>query len=502
MIAKFLKHNGNTHHALRAPFVMVAAALLLVACGGSAPTTRVPSPQVPQTDRQNEVPGKDITNEDVKLKDQRGTELGEGQINKPADVQISVAIMLPLSGPEEAAGKALLRAATMALFDAYDPRIKLIPYDTQADAQIAEQQAIQAVADGVSVVLGPLLSDSVQAAGDIFDRENITMIGFSNDSNASAPGRYLMGFLPEAEVKRVIDYAVLNGHENFGALIPEGLYGQRVSTAFGDTIVDAGASIDAIESYSPGSTEALDEPVKRLARYDERRNEARREVRFLRGLRDDLTNEIADKIEDAEVLEGVEFDAVLVPEGGAMMRSLAPLLPFYEVDPNQVQLLGTGLWNDQGLLGEPPMQGAWFAAPEPEAPMNFLNRYEETFGTAAPRIATLAYDAMALVAQLARTPLEDGLVDDDSGAERGSTTSQEKTESDQIPADKAFDTRNLFSRQRLTLNEGYIGVDGLFRFLESGEVERSLAVLEVNRSGFKVVDPAPKSFPAFGYLLN
>jgi hypothetical protein len=40
-------------------------------------------------------------------------------------------------------------------------------------------------------------------------------------------------------------------------------------------------------------------------------------------------------------------------------------------------------------------------------------------------------------------------------------------------------------------------MDGAFRFLPSGEVERSLAVMEVQRGGgFAVLDPAPGGFQA------
>jgi hypothetical protein len=295
-----------------------------------------------------------------------------------------------------------------------------------------------------------------------------------------------MGFLPEAEVKRVMDYALAQGLNNFGALVPQGRYGNRVRASFGDAVADAGAVVSAIESYPPDAS-ALFEPVKRLARYDERRDEVRREVRFLRSLRDDVTDEIAVAVEDAEVMEGVDFDAVLVPEGGALMRTLAPLLPFYEIDPNRVKLLGTGLWNDEGLLGEPPLQGAWFAAPDPKAPEEFAARYEKTYGSVPPRLATLAYDALALVARLAREPIKPDISDNDTLLDTD------------LPVKAA---RPRFALTRFMATEGFVGIDGLFRFLEDGTVERSLAVLEVRRSGFRVIDAAPTSFPVFGYALK
>ncbi len=52
-----------------------------------------------------------------------------------------------------------------------------------------------------------------------------------------------------------------------------------------------------------------------------------------------------------------------------------------------------------------------------------------------------------------------------------------------------------FSLQTLTQSSGFSGVDGAFRFLPSGEVERQLAILTVRRGGgFDVLDPAPSGF--------
>ncbi len=459
----------NYGHALAKTLFAVCFSVALAACGGPAREQgQFPAPSVappPST---------------VEVTDDDENEVSSVREEELAEQAINIGLMLPLSGSEEATGRALLRAATMALFDAYDPKIRIIPMDTQADPDVAEARAREAVASGVSVVLGPLLASNVQAVGDILVPAGIPMIGFSNDSSVAEPGRFIMGFLPEAEVKRVVDYAAGQGLSNFGALVPFGRYGSRIRAAFGDSVADAGAIVSAIESYPPDA-DALFEPVKRLARYDERRDDVRREVRFLRSLRDDVTDEIAEKLEDAEVMEGVDFDAVLVPEGGALMRTLAPLLPFYEIDPNRVKLIGTGLWNNEALLREPPLQGAWFAAPDPDAPKGFLARFEETYAEVPPRLATLAYDAVSLIARFAREPLED------------------EGDSDAIENE---DIDRMFALERFLSPEGFVGVDGLFRFLPDGTTERALAVLALDRDGFQVIDPAPESFPAFGFALK
>ena len=437
--------------------------LLLAACGPEVPTpapTQMPpiSSVTAETGPQEMLPGQ--------------AEL-QGEVDIQSAKKVKIAIMLPLSGSEAPTGQALLRAAVTALFDAHDPRLVLLPYDTKADALETEKLAQRAIDEGVSVVLGPLLATNLQAAGEVLEPAGIPIIGFSNDSSVAAPGRFIMGFIPETEVKRVVDHAIEQGLVEQAALIPDGRYGSRVRTAFGDAVSAAGGTIAAIENYPP-DPDAVFEPVKRLSNYDERRKAMRDEINFLRSLGDDLTDEIAADLSKSEVLEGITYDAVLLPEGGELLGTLAPLLPFYEIDPNKVKLLGTGLWSDPSLLREPPLQGAWFAAPQPEAPTAFLARLEENFGEAPPRIATLAYDAVSLIAHLVRT-----FDPDSAGAENAP-----------------------FSSTRLMSETGFSGLDGMFRFLPDGTVERSLAVLEINRRGFQIVDPAPTAFPSFGYALR
>jgi hypothetical protein len=52
----------------------------------------------------------------------------------------------------------------------------------------------------------------------------------------------------------------------------------------------------------------------------------------------------------------------------------------------------------------------------------------------------------------------------------------------------------VFTLDALTAANGFSGVDGIFRLLPSGLVERGLAVMEVRNRRFVVVSPAPATF--------
>jgi hypothetical protein len=156
------------------------------------------------------------------------------------------------------------------------------------------------------------------------------------------------------------------------------------------------------------------------------------------------------------------FDALLLPEGGAQLKQIAHQLREAGLDTAQVRLLGSGLWDDPTIAGEPALYGGWFAASPPEPRREFESRFQATYGHAPPRLASLAFDSAALAAVLAKNGGPDP-----------------------------------FSQEAILNPSGFTGVDGLFRFTQEGLVQRGLAVLEVQPQGTVVVSPAPANFRDF-----
>ncbi|MFQ5534703.1 MAG: penicillin-binding protein activator [Sphingomonadales bacterium] len=374
--------------------------------------------------------------------------------------KLTVALLLPLSGPDAEVGQALLNAAQMALFDVGQSQLKLIPRDTRGAPDGAARAAQSAIDGGAELILGPLFSTSVSTVAPIARDHAITMLAFSTDRSVAGDGVYILGFVPEQQVRRVIGFARGQGIERFAALVPDSPYGHAVLKAFGGSVLRTGAEIKAIEFYQQNQS-ALFEPVKRLGNYAERRAALMAERRALTELGEDdsLAQELLKQLAHLETLGEPDFDAVFMPEGGALLRALAPLLPYYEIDPLKIKFLGTGLWDDPGLSLEPSLIGSWFAGPPPNSGVVLSRRFLEIFGREPPRITSLAYDAVALAAVLSRA-----------------------------------DRWDRFDHEALTNPNGFAGIDGIFRFLDNGVAERGLAVIEVTARGFVVLSPAPTTF--------
>ena len=156
-------------------------------------------------------------------------------------------------------------------------------------------------------------------------------------------------------------------------------------------------------------------------------------------------------------------DSLFIPDGGDAVPDVAQALVADGVNVKRLQLLSTGLWDDPRIYAAPALDGGWYAASDGVGYRNFSARYRSRYNQDPVRTATLAYDAVALVAALVKT----------QGPQR-------------------------FSQQVLTNPSGFTGIDGLFRFRADGTNERGLAVLRVSTAGAQIVSPPLRSFSGSG----
>jgi ABC-type branched-subunit amino acid transport system substrate-binding protein len=342
--------------------------------------------------------------------------IGEGQVR--------VALVLPLSAQGNAgvAAQSMKNAAEMALAEFKSPNIQLLVKDDGGTPQGAQAGAQQAISEGAEIIIGPLFAQSVSAVGQVARARNIPVIAFSTDASVAARGVYLLSFLPETDVYRIVDFAVARGKRSFAALLPDNAYGTVVEAAFQQEVSRRGGRVLALEKY-PLDSNRMAEAIRRVGQ---------------------AANQV---------------DAIFIPDGADAVPQVVQALAASGVNLKRLQLLGTGLWDDPRIFSTAALDGGWYAAPESTGFRNFSGRYRARYGQDPVRTATLAYDAVALVAALVKT----------QGSQR-------------------------FSEQALTNASGFAGIDGIFRFRPEGPNERGLAVLRVTPSGGQVISPAPGSF--------
>ena len=369
-------------------------------------------------------------------------------------------VLLPLSGPNAALGQGMLDAAQMALFDVPDAHLTLLPRDTRGTPDGAAAAARDLLDQGVRILIGPLTAGEVSAVKPIAQERGVPVLAFSTAANLAGDGTYLMGFLPGEEVRRVVTFAHDKGAQRFAVLAPATPYGKVITDALRDVAQQQKLTVVQSVSFDPNAVDPSP-AVRSLARYDARKAALDAQRQQLQLARDPASQEALKRLSDQQLAGDVPFDAVLLPIGGQQLKTIAPMLPSYGLDRTRVHYLGTGLWDDPSLLAEPDLDGAWYAAPDPAGRADFEKRFQALYGHPPPRLSTLSYDATALAAALTRG---------DQGAN--------------------------FTVEALDNENGFLGLDGIFRLRPDGRVERGLAVIEIHKSGAVIVGPAPQSFGA------
>jgi ABC-type branched-subunit amino acid transport system substrate-binding protein len=278
--------------------------------------------------------------------------------------QVKVGLLLPLSASGNAgvAAQSMRNAAELALAEFQNPNIQLLVKDDAGTAQGAQQGAQQALDEGAEIILGPLFALSVPAAAQLARTRGVPMIAFSTDSSVAGRGVYLLSFLPESDVNRIVDYAAGTGKRSFAAFLPENAYGNVVEAAFKQAVARKGGRIVAFEKYSDPSASART---------------------------------------FGQSLAGA--DSLLLADDGDALVGVADALAANGADLKRLQLLGTGLWDNPRVFANANLRGGLYAAPDPSGFRSFSGRYRAKYGGDPVRTATLAYDGVALVAALART---------------------------------------------------------------------------------------------------
>jgi ABC-type branched-subunit amino acid transport system substrate-binding protein len=337
-------------------------------------------------------------------------------------------MLLPRSGSgnAQATATAFRNAAELALRDFPNAGIEIAVYDTRGTPAGAQAAVGAAIREGAEIILGPVFSAEVSAIAPQARTAGAPVVAFSSDASVAGPGVYLLSFLPNDDVGRIVSFAASQGRRSFAALLPATAYGSVAEAAFRRSVAASGGRIVSIQTYQA--------------------NEA------------DINAKAAEIAKIAS-----QADALLMPDSPEIAPALAAALTANGVTRDRLRFLGSGQWDDPRVLNNPALVGGRFAAPPKQGYDELARKYRAAYGSVPPRNATLAYDATVLAAGLVRQ----------------------------------FGTAR-FELSVLTSPAGFVGLDGVFRFLPSGLTERRLAVYEVTGSGARIIDPAPRSFGAGG----
>lgn len=277
---------------------------------------------------------------------------------------VRVALLLPLSDPAlagTATGMANGARLAMSFIEANPniaENITISLRDSGASPASASQAATAALQEGASLILGPLRADQVMAVGSVGRAAGVPVIGFANTPSAAAPGVYLLSVLPEAEVKRSLNYALGKGSRGFAGAFPATDAGAAQERAFRQAVAAIGLSPAAVYTY--GSAAEAQGIVQQAM----------------------------------PMLKTGYIDTLFVPDTSAASAFGAAL---QQAGTTGLLVVGSADWDTDGRLAQAPgLAGAIYPAVDPRGLMAIGAEYQARFGSPPPQLATLAYTAVIL----------------------------------------------------------------------------------------------------------
>src|SRR6202011_5224430 len=90
---------------------------------------------------------------------------------------------------------------------------------------------------------------SVPSTAQVARPRGVPVIAFSTDSSVAGRGVYLLSFLPESDVNRIVEYSSSIGKRSYAALLPDNAYGNVVEASFKQAVGRRGGRIVAFEKY-------------------------------------------------------------------------------------------------------------------------------------------------------------------------------------------------------------------------------------------------------------
>ncbi|MBI9074606.1 MAG: penicillin-binding protein activator [Desulfatibacillum sp.] len=379
----------------------------------------------------------------------------------------SIGCLLPLSGPYERFGNQLLSGIEMALslYNVQHPGkgYRLAVRDTQGNPDLAAQGFRELAQQNVSMVIGPMLA--AEAIAQPARELGVPAIVFTQKESIADPKGYLFRnylTLPMQARTLVTHARETLGLNRFAILYPNDDYGRANMSVFWEEVVRQGGVVNGVESYDPKQTDFADSIRKLVGLYHER-PESEVEPNPLE--EEEPEAESQGKEDEPDPI--IDFEVVFIPDSPGVAGLIMPQLKFHDV--NGVLLMGTNLWHSPKLIevGGTYANGAimpdifFKESPDPEV-REFISLYEDTYGNSPGFLEALGYDSANLTIQL-------------------------------------MDLPQVFSRDSLRdalAKAEFHGVTGRTSFDQSGEVDKDLYLLKINRQRFVQV-PKPESRAVF-----
>tara|TARA_Y100001960_G_C14685085_1_gene833313 strand:- start:121 stop:1407 length:1287 start_codon:yes stop_codon:yes gene_type:complete len=306
------------------------------------------------------------------------------------EVNNNVNVVLPNINKYKYLSDSFLNSLEIAVFDLNNKSItyNINQYESAQDLEYFFSQ------DGNSnkIFIGPLTSEETKVAKN-YCNKNIIVFSFASDRSLAGDCIYLFNFFIEDDLRAIFDF--LDKDSKVALLYPNNNYGNYVNLVINDIAKNSEATLIYKLSYEEDLSN-IRNTIKNLGKYEFRKDELNRQIEILKQRNDEISLASIKKLEKFETIGELDFTHLIISDGNIRILELAPLLPFYDIDPDRVKFVGTGLWDEKSFFEEPSLQGAFFPGIEISLREKFIKEYIKLYYMPPPRTATVMYDVVTL----------------------------------------------------------------------------------------------------------
>jgi hypothetical protein len=243
------------------------------------------------------------------------------------------------------------------------------------------------------IFIGPLTSADSE---NIFLKcsKGILFFSFASDRKQAGKCVYLINFFPEDDLLTLFNN--FKTDSKIALLYPENNYGYYINSIIDRFATKSNSIIINRASYKEDLSNARD-AIKELSKYELRKYELERQKTILKAKNDEVSMKALKKIERFETIGALDFSHLILPDYSIRLLQIAPLLPFYDIDPQKIQFVGTGVWDDEAFFNEPSLQGSIFPGVPQSERKQYFSDYYLKYREQPTRTITIPYDLIGIL---------------------------------------------------------------------------------------------------------
>lgn len=362
-----------------------------------------------------------------------------------------IALLLPLSGKYQDIGKELLNSAHLSLYE-NDPKnnIELVIFDSKGTEFGAKRAIMNIISQDIKIVIGPLFSAATESIIDIAADNDLVILSLSNnDKLLNKKNIFVTGISIEQQIERLVEYSMDQGLSSFSVIAPNNSYGLKVANFLRDVVNRKDGYFVASSFYK--NQEQIDKSVvKILNSYS-----------ISQSAYDDLSEEDKKKsLAEIPIEEDdkIYSDNILIADSGDNLKLILESIKKHNIDQKKIQILGLKEWDKMSTLYNYNAYGSWITSSNPNVYKRYEYLYYDNFKKIPNRVTSVIYDMIWSVIKL------------------------------------SYDNGDLHLDDFISEKSGFEAIDGTFRFLENGIIQRNFAILEISDGKFKIIDQDSRYF--------